>query len=252
MAKLGLLDHLVDGILNFQISGNLQVRFDWHLAFITMMQTNFDLLGELVKYNPEVFLMFSQTVDDAKYKVFMQVVVSNLVDSNVFIRAVVLSLEFFSFRSRELAALGSRYDMESCKLHKFLKHNTVRLLKDLMTVISVEDINQENICCLNTGISFAPTPTLDWPAASLVSLHIRPTPWPLERLRVSDPQLGGHQQQGWVDNLASPRVVDSSPSSFLPPLLPCLLQIGFVTNNFSALLKFWLEYYLYRSVPSPS
>jgi len=188
MAKMGLLDHLVDGILNFQISGNLQ--------------TNFDLLGELVKYNPEVFLMFSQTVDDAKYKVFMQVVVSNLVDSNVFIRAVVLSLEFFSFRCRELAALGSRYDMESCKLHKFLKHNTLRLLKDLMTVITVEDINQENICCLNTALSLF----------IFVRLHGR----------LND----------YITAIRNWEITHN--------------KVGFVTSNFLALLKFWLEYYLYR------
>ena len=28
-----------------------------------------------------------------------------------------------------------------------------RLLRDLMTVVTVEDVNQENICCLNTGPS---------------------------------------------------------------------------------------------------
>ncbi len=46
MARGGLLKHLVEGVLNAQCSGNLQ--------------TNFDLLGELVKSNPEVFHMLNQ------------------------------------------------------------------------------------------------------------------------------------------------------------------------------------------------
>lgn len=49
-ARSGLLRHLVEGVLNSQCSGNLQ--------------TNFDLLGELVKWNPEVFALFNDVLDD--------------------------------------------------------------------------------------------------------------------------------------------------------------------------------------------
>jgi hypothetical protein len=59
MARAGLLQHLVDGVLNSQGSGNLQ--------------TNFDLLGELIKCNPEVFALFNEILDDATYTSFMQV-----------------------------------------------------------------------------------------------------------------------------------------------------------------------------------
>ena len=93
------------------------------------------MLGELIKCNPEVFVLLNDILDDATYTAFMQVplacllsrycsrhrrplvrlrtnlvaytvdlqvVVSNLVDSNVFLRAVILSLEFFSSRCSEL------------------------------------------------------------------------------------------------------------------------------------------------------
>lgn len=139
MARSGLLQHLVDGVLNTQGSGNLQ--------------TNLDLLGELIKCNPEVFAQLNEILDHATYTAFMQVVVSNLVDSNVFLRAVILSLEFFSARRVELQALGSSYDPSQCKMRRFLQHNSLRLLRDLMTVITVEEVNQENICCLNTALS---------------------------------------------------------------------------------------------------
>lgn len=94
LARCGLLEHLVEGVLNPQCSGKLQ--------------TNFDLLGELIKCNPEVFTMFNALLDDEKYTKLMQVVVSNLVDSNVFFRSVIISLEFFATRVKELKALGCR------------------------------------------------------------------------------------------------------------------------------------------------
>lgn len=47
------------GVLNSQGSGNLQ--------------TNFDLLGELIKCNPEVFALLNDTLDDVTYTAFMQV-----------------------------------------------------------------------------------------------------------------------------------------------------------------------------------
>jgi len=140
MARAGLLSHLVQGVLNAQSSGTR-----W---------SNFDLLGELVKSNPEVFGMLNAHLREAhKYSAFMQVVVSNLVDSNVFLRSVILSLELFSARRDELTALGSRYNPRECLMRKFLQHNSLRLLRDLMTIISVDQVNQENICCLNTALS---------------------------------------------------------------------------------------------------
>jgi hypothetical protein len=70
----------------------------------------------------------------------MQVVVSNLVDSNVFLRSVILSLEYFASRQSRILALGCSYDLSTCKLRAFLRHNTLRLLRDLMTVISVDEV----------------------------------------------------------------------------------------------------------------
>ncbi len=59
IAKSGMLKHLVEGVLNSQCSGNLQ--------------TNFDLLGELVKCNAEVFAIFNEVLDERTYSRFMQV-----------------------------------------------------------------------------------------------------------------------------------------------------------------------------------
>ena len=69
-------------------------------------------------------------------------------------------------------------------------------------VITVEDVNQENICCLNTALS-------------------------LFILARSHGQLNL-----FIEALYRWEIANQ--------------QLGAVTGNFLALLKFWLEYYLYR------
>lgn len=66
----------------------------------------------------------------------------------------------------------------------------------------MEDVNQENICCLNTALS------LFILARSHGQLHV------------------------FIEALYRWEVANQ--------------QIGLVTGNFLSLLKFWLEYYLYR------
>jgi hypothetical protein len=98
--------------------------------------------------------------------------------------------------------MDNRYDLNKCRMRSFLQHNTLRLLRDLMTVITVEDVNQENICVLNTSLS------LFILARSHGNLH------------------------HYLDALRSWEVENN--------------RAGAVTSNFLSLLRFWLEYYLYR------
>ena len=102
---------------------------------------------------------------------FLQVLVTNLVDSNVFVRSVVLSLDSFK-RCRQYGApvssstllcsphyqetmssdnykLGntrsSRSNEDSddfCMITAFVSHNTLRLIRDLMCAVRLSDINQ--------------------------------------------------------------------------------------------------------------
>jgi len=46
----------------------------------------------------------------------------------------------------------SLFPCEMERMNEFLTVNLVRLVKDLMTVVSIEEINHENICCLNTAV----------------------------------------------------------------------------------------------------
>jgi len=89
-AKSGLLRFLVNYVLSNQLycSGRLQ--------------TAFDLLGELCKGNIENLYTLLNFLDEDCFERLMDVAVSNLVDSNVFIRALLLSVE------RVLASSGEK------------------------------------------------------------------------------------------------------------------------------------------------
>jgi len=116
------------------------------------LQTGFDLLGELMKFNREIFNEFNKLMDsEDNFTKFINKVTDHLVDSNVFLRAMILSLE--KFREEDNSNISSPpYPFSQCKIVKFLASENLRLLIDLMTVISVDEINQENICCVNTAL----------------------------------------------------------------------------------------------------
>ena len=90
LAKSGLLQHLVRDVSSERLhcSGSLQ--------------TSFDLLGELGKGNAEVFRLLVSELDEASFRKLMGVAATNLVDSNVFIRSLLLSLERLSAVNRLL------------------------------------------------------------------------------------------------------------------------------------------------------
>jgi len=86
VAKTGLVEHLIEDITSQRL----------HCA--GSLQTSFDLLGELCKGNIEVLRLLVGYLDnEEKFRKLMSVAASNLVDSNVFIRSLLLSLERMSY-----------------------------------------------------------------------------------------------------------------------------------------------------------
>ncbi|EGZ21931.1 hypothetical protein PHYSODRAFT_495640 [Phytophthora sojae] len=114
-------------------------------------QSAFDLLGEMTKGNWETLQLFHGLLSNTQFAAFMEVVILNLVDSNVFIRSMLLSSEKFA-KQPQSGTFGLADDYEMDRMSKFLTVNLVRLLRDLMTIVTMDDINHENICCLNTAI----------------------------------------------------------------------------------------------------
>ncbi|KAG6546998.1 hypothetical protein Mapa_011615 [Marchantia paleacea] len=131
VASTGLMEHLLTEILKggFSCASSLQI--------------NFDLLGELLKFNRILFTRFTSLLSGDKFDKFVEALVTNLVDSNVFIRSVLLSLETFK---------NCRPNEESFSIATFIVHNEFQLLRDLMSAVPLGDVNQDNICVLNTAL----------------------------------------------------------------------------------------------------
>eukprot|EP00245_Coleochaete_scutata_P010481 TRINITY_DN3673_c0_g3_i1.p1 TRINITY_DN3673_c0_g3~~TRINITY_DN3673_c0_g3_i1.p1 ORF type:complete len:571 (+),score=78.65 TRINITY_DN3673_c0_g3_i1:210-1715(+) len=241
VASTGLMEHLLEEILKggFKCAPTLQI--------------NFDLLGELIKFNPCLFARFNRLLRGKQFDRLVEVIVTHLVDSNVFIRAVILSLEAFRkvevdpqaqvhghadydsdtldpdwrlfpkasrqntsiegsdepstsgcggyMSSYERAAI---FDTDGCRITAFISCNALRLLRDLMCAVRPGDINQDNICVLNTALIFC----------ILAERNGRLSSY-LQALRTAD--MGG-------------------PSG----------GVGSVVRNFRVLLDFWRDYYARR------
>ncbi|DAZ98961.1 TPA: hypothetical protein N0F65_000493 [Lagenidium giganteum] len=140
VARTPLLKAIIDEILN---GGRYRSQGSF--------QSSFDLLGEMTKGNWRTLQLFHGLLDNSQFASFMEVVIKNLVDSNVFIRSMLLSLERFS-KLPNVGTFGIAEDGEIDRMSEFLTVNIVRLLRDLMTIVTLDDVNHENICCLNTAI----------------------------------------------------------------------------------------------------
>lgn len=122
--------------------------------------TCFDLLGQLVKWNRVLFSTMNAFFRRYRYLFphLLQAVSARLVDSNVFIRAIIISLERFRAEDEAMIKCGEEntlhepYDFDNCLLWEFIESHRSQLLHDLISSVKVEDVNFDNICCINTTL----------------------------------------------------------------------------------------------------
>ena len=113
VAKTGLLNHLINDIASERL----------HCA--GSLQTSFDLLGELCKGNTEVLHFLVRDFEEESFRKFMSVAAANLVDSNVFIRSLLLTLERLSSADKLMPLhLDAEYYLIQ-KKRKWRSHNGV-------------------------------------------------------------------------------------------------------------------------------
>ncbi len=62
----------------------------------TNLQTSFDLLGEIVKFNKRTLRLFECSVSEVEHILICDKIITNIIDSNVLVRALVLSLRRFA------------------------------------------------------------------------------------------------------------------------------------------------------------
>ncbi|XP_052230247.1 short transient receptor potential channel 4-associated protein-like [Dreissena polymorpha] len=142
LMRRGLLQHVASNIVEHEISQK------------EILQSSFDLLGELIKFNIEAFKTFDTIfTTDEKFEKFISTVNRKLVDSNMFIRSLILSLEHFRAEDE-----GQKVDYakRDSKLLKYIGdfRNQLDYLYRLISIIDVQNLTQENVSCLNTTLVF--------------------------------------------------------------------------------------------------
>ena len=86
------------GLLEYTVSYILQ-RETEEPSKNQNLQTSFDLLGEMVKCNRGVLQQLEGTLSNEDFPRFISVIMNNLVDSNVFLRSLYVSVEMLSYNA---------------------------------------------------------------------------------------------------------------------------------------------------------
>ena len=120
-----------------------------------MLQISFDVLGELVKFNRCCILVLDYCFcDNTEFIEFTKKFTSKdtLVDSNVFLRAIVLSIYFFDSNDKKVGLNKKDFFSNKSKICSFVKSKIYDLFLTLITIVRVDNINQTNISCINTAL----------------------------------------------------------------------------------------------------
>jgi hypothetical protein len=85
VARYGALEHTVQHVMSHYADNSVS------------LQTSFDLLGEIVKCNHTVLAQLDAMLSEEDFEKFRSVVLKNLIDSNVFLRSMYLSVDMITF-----------------------------------------------------------------------------------------------------------------------------------------------------------
>lgn len=119
------------------------------------LQISFDILGELIKFNRCSFFILDYCFcDKTEFIEFTRKVFSKetLIDSNVFIRSIIISIYFFDFNDNENHLSEKDYFTNNNKICVFTKEKIYDLFLALIISIQIDNINQTNISCINSAL----------------------------------------------------------------------------------------------------
>jgi len=142
VAHSGLLFNLLKQILTKQITKSSNV------------QISYDLIGEIMKFNRHN-ISFIENIC-LKYDWMSQLAdhaLVNVVDSNVFLRALLLSFERFDFQYKNQQKISEEnllnFNENSKMYRRFSKEDKNSFLL-VVDSVNANFISQDNICCINT------------------------------------------------------------------------------------------------------
>ena len=112
------------------------------------LQTSFDLLGELIKDNPDALgwlcgaecEVLGPSLGFETFQRVCNVAMNHLVDGNVFIRSLGLTLH------------RNPSNPNLAPIRTWLDENVVKISRGLWSVVGLNRVSQENLCCLNTAV----------------------------------------------------------------------------------------------------
>lgn len=143
--KIGLIPCLLYDII-YNKNDSLQIT-----------QLSFDILGELIKFNrANFFLINYYFVDNNEFSIFTKKIISKetLVDSNVFLRSIIISAYLFDKGDMEMGLNYENNELftQNCKFCKFISENIFSIFNSLINIVKPDAINQTNISCINTAL----------------------------------------------------------------------------------------------------
>lgn len=222
VGRQGLVEHLVRQLCeSFKLmSHKNQFR-----------QTSFDLLGHLVKWNRDLFGLMNEllTREHAVLSQLLQVVSERLIDSNVFVRSIALSLE--RFRAEDVLGIYDEpYSFKDCVLWTFLAEWRARIIFDLMRSVHVDDVDYENISCVNTTLI-------------MFVLYGGDSEQKLDALLK---EIGEIMLTALEHSELEPDV-NLNGLSGSRYTYGNVVRVTDAIQNFKAVVQFWMEYYIYQA-----
>lgn len=148
VAHSGLLHSLVNQILSGQITKSNNV------------QISYDLIGEIVKFNRYNIIFLEQLCKQFEWdELLPKKLAQNVVDSNVFVRSMLLSYERIKImhdnESDPVLRQRTQEFIDSISIFAHLNTATLEWFKLLIETVEPAVINQDNICCINTALIMA-------------------------------------------------------------------------------------------------
>ncbi|XP_066937190.1 short transient receptor potential channel 4-associated protein-like [Macrobrachium rosenbergii] len=139
LLRRGLLMHLANSLLLCEVGPSQK----------EVLQSTFDLLGELLKFNVEAYHRLDSIIStEAREKKLFRLVTKNLVDSNMLVRSLVLSNDLFTREGKAVEFAAKSRTLKHVSTFK----QRLDFLVQLTKTISVDSLTQENVSCLNTSL----------------------------------------------------------------------------------------------------
>lgn len=217
LIKRGIVEDTLNNILAINFTRPKEV-----------IQSCFDMLGELVKFNSHGFrILDKELFDKEKFNMFMRLINQSLVDSNMFLRSIFLSIEFFE---NNHASLESEIGLNQILTYFNSFERRINLLCKMINTINLHNLSQENVSCLNTTLV-------------LLMLANRQNKMPqyLAAIQQKTAQISQMNEIISSQHITTPQSSNSQINSS-----PSLMSQIDTMSNFKDLLMFWQNHYLQK------